>query len=67
MLITVSDFMAELFEIANPVVLETLWAGGDFGRFHALPFCMPKKQAANHVPFWQVATKSSSRYKTLDD
>ena len=35
-----SDYTADAFLVANPVVLETLWSGGEFGRFHALyPYC----------------------------
>ena len=34
-----SDYTADPFLVANPVVLEALWSGGQFCRFHALHPC----------------------------
>ena len=38
-----SDYPADAFLVANPVVLEALWSGGEFGRFHALYPCCPNE------------------------
>ena len=33
------DYAADTFFIADPVVLEALWSGGEFGRSHVLYPC----------------------------
>ena len=38
-----SDYTADPFLVANPVVLEALWSGGQLGRFHGLYPCCPKE------------------------
>ena len=40
-----SDYTADPFLVANPVVLEALWSGGQFGRFHGMhPCCFRNRQ-----------------------
>ena len=40
-----SDYTADPFLVANPVVLEALWSGGQFGRFHGVhPCCFRNRQ-----------------------
>ena len=36
-----SDYAADAFLVANPVVLEALRGGGEFCRFHVLHHCSP--------------------------
>ena len=31
-----SDYAADAFLVANPVVLKALWSGGEFGCFHVM-------------------------------
>ena len=38
-----SDYTAGAFLIANLVVLEALWSGGELGRFHSLYPCCPNE------------------------
>ena len=38
-----SDYTADAFLVANPVVLEALWSGSELGRFHGLHPCCPKE------------------------
>ena len=40
-----SDYTADPLLVANPVVLEALWSGGQFGRFHGMhPCCFMNRQ-----------------------
>ena len=38
-----SDYTADAFLVANPVVLEALWSGSELCRFHGLYPCCPKE------------------------
>ena len=38
-----SDYTADAFLVANPVVLKALWSGGESCRFHALYLCCSKR------------------------
>ena len=38
-----SDYAADTFLVANPVVLEALWSGSELGRFHGVHLCCPKQ------------------------
>ena len=38
-----SDYAADAFLVANPVVLEALWSSSELGRFHGVHFCCLKK------------------------
>ena len=38
-----SDYTADTFLVANPVVLEALWSSSELGRFHGVHLCCPKK------------------------
>ena len=38
-----SDYTADAFLVANPVVLEALRGGSELGRFHSLYPCCPKE------------------------